>query len=84
MKRVYDTIVARHLLEDQQMLFLAGPRQVGKTTIGMNTAALTDNFCYLNWDNQNHRRILIAGPEAPIFPKKLALVLLPYFVGWKF
>lgn len=64
MKRIYDTIVTKHLSEDQQMLFLAGPRQVGKTTISMNTEALTDNFCYLNWDNQDHRRILIAGPEA--------------------
>ncbi|OGT08265.1 MAG: hypothetical protein A2X78_02485 [Gammaproteobacteria bacterium GWE2_37_16] len=64
MKRIYDNIVTKHLSEDQQMIFLAGPRQVGKTTISKNSAVLTDNFCYLNWDNQDHRRILIAGPES--------------------
>jgi len=64
MKRIYDTIVAKHLAEDQQMIFLVGPRQVGKTTIGMNATALTENFLYLNWDNLDHRRILIAGPES--------------------
>ncbi len=46
------------------MLFLAGPRQVGKTTIGMFAETLTDRLTYLNWDNQDHRQLILAGPAA--------------------
>lgn len=66
MKRIYDTIVQHHLLTDQEMLFLSGPRQVGKTTVSKNTANLTNRFIYLNWDNEDHRKILLAGPSTII------------------
>lgn len=39
------------------MAFVSGPRQVGKTT---TCRALADR--YLNWDNEDDRRILVAGP----------------------
>ncbi len=41
------------------MAFVTGPRQVGKTT---TCRALTS--AYLNWDNQDDRRVLLAGPGA--------------------
>lgn len=44
------------------MLFLAGPRQVGKTTLSLSAKTLTNQFTYLNWDNQDHRKIILAGP----------------------
>lgn len=41
------------------MAFVSGPRQVGKTTI---CRELADQ--YLNWDNTDHRRNFLEGPEA--------------------
>lgn len=64
MKRIYETVVKQHFQNYDQMLFLAGPRQVGKTTIGFSAQAMTDDFAYLNWDNQDHRQIILAGPLA--------------------
>lgn len=66
MKRIYDTIVQNQLVTDQEMLFLSGPRQVGKTTVSKNTSILTDRFIYLNWDNEDHRQMILAGPSTII------------------
>ncbi|RPI09289.1 MAG: ATP-binding protein [Zetaproteobacteria bacterium] len=41
------------------MAFVAGPRQVGKTTTCQRIGT-----GYLNWDNADHRRVIVAGPEA--------------------
>lgn len=41
------------------MAFVSGPRQVGKTTLCKQLAAT-----YLDWDNTDDRKILIAGPQA--------------------
>jgi len=57
--RLYDLIAARHLNEYRQMLFLSGPRQVGKTTAARQIA---DH--YLNWDNPAHRKLITEGPDA--------------------
>lgn len=43
------------------MLFLAGPRQVGKTTTARTVAGHAARSLYLNWDVQEHRRIILAG-----------------------
>ena len=41
----------------RKMVFLGGPRQVGKTSLGKRL--LPDPRCYLNWDFAEHRaRIL--------------------------
>jgi predicted AAA+ superfamily ATPase len=57
--RLYSDILARHLAEDRQMIFLSGPRQVGKTTLcdGLATS-------YLNWDNGGHRLVILRGEAA--------------------
>ncbi len=41
------------------MVFVSGPRQVGKTTTCRNLSTL-----YLNWDNSDHRKVIVAGPAA--------------------
>ena len=65
MKRLYVHIIKKHFERFKQMLFLAGPRQVGKTTISLAVAkALTPHFTYLNWDNQDHRQTILEGPAA--------------------
>ncbi|MCB1107156.1 MAG: ATP-binding protein [Chlamydiia bacterium] len=45
------------------MVFLSGPRQVGKTTAGKRLKALTKHYYYLNWDNQDDREKMIKGPK---------------------
>ena len=39
-----------------KMVFLAGPRQVGKTTLARMTAKGYSHPVYLNWDNPDHRQ----------------------------
>ena len=41
------------------MVFVSGPRQVGKTTL---CEALQD--CYLNWDKSDHRALVLKGESA--------------------
>lgn len=52
-----------HYCDHRQMIFLSGPRQVGKTTLAK---ALNERFtsgCYLNWDNPAHRELILKGPK---------------------
>jgi uncharacterized protein len=86
--RVYESIAREHLRENRQMLFMSGPRQVGKTTIARLVA---DH--YLDWDNRNHQQLFLAGPDAVAekcqlaVPKKELPVLvfdeLHKFPRWK-
>ncbi|MCD4708049.1 MAG: ATP-binding protein [Candidatus Sabulitectum sp.] len=39
-----------------KMVFLAGPRQVGKTTLAQTIATCYSRPVYLNWDNPEHRQ----------------------------
>ena len=64
MKRLYEVVLANHLRHDRQMLFLGGPRQVGKTTVSKTAQALTQDFIYLNWDYEEDQRLILQGPEA--------------------
>lgn len=45
------------------MIFLMGPRQVGKTTLSLSLKE-NNSFTYLNWDNLDDRAIIIKGPQA--------------------
>jgi len=64
MDRIYKHIMENHLENDRQMVFLAGPRQVGKTTISKTAKDLTDNYVYLNWDFQDDQRLILQGPKS--------------------
>lgn len=64
MKRLYYSVIADHFVQNEQMLFLSGPRQVGKTTIAKNCCDLTDYFKYLNWDKALDREQILAGENA--------------------
>lgn len=64
MKRLYEELILRHFRENRQMLFLMGPRQVGKTTTaGQGAGGFTEHTC-LNWDNQADREVILGGPDA--------------------
>lgn len=43
------------------MIFLVGPRQAGKTTVSLMAKEFTDQFGYLNWDNVDHRKVILEG-----------------------
>ncbi len=63
MKRIYDQLIKAHFKENHQMLFLMGPRQVGKTTAGLSYKP-KDSLYYFNWDNEDDQKVLIHGPGA--------------------
>lgn len=74
------------ILEDlkDRMVFISGPRQVGKTTlakiIGKNH--FSDKFEYLNWDNKEDRNVILKG----IFPagkKMLIFDEIHKYRNWK-
>lgn len=64
MKRVYEIILEDHLAHLRQMIFLSGPRQVGKTTTSLEASAESPLHYYFNWDNEDHRALIIEGPKA--------------------
>jgi uncharacterized protein len=63
MDRIYQKVITDHFNNNQQMLFLAGPRQVGKSTISLAAQNLTGNFVYLNWDESNNRETILRGEK---------------------
>jgi len=64
MKRIYENIIKEHFALCDQMLFFAGPRQVGKTTVSLTAKRLTDNFNYISWDIKEHRQTILHGQKA--------------------
>ena len=57
--RLYENIIREHLSLYRQMVFLSGPRQVGKTTLARCFA--TD---YLNWETKDVRQLILKGAKA--------------------
>ena len=60
-KRLYQTIIDDHLQTCRQMIFLPGPRQVGKTTLVKQLQQRYELSMYLNWDNIKHRTSIQRG-----------------------
>ncbi len=63
MQRYLHDQVARDL--ERKMVFLGGPRQVGKTTLAR--ALLDEDLGYLNWDVPEHREAILRR-ELPVAP----------------
>lgn len=61
MKRKYEPLLNDHFTQNNQMAFVAGPRQVGKST---SCLAFADQPHYFNWDSEDHRRVILNGPAA--------------------
>lgn len=64
MQRLYTNLARNHFLINRQMLFYAGPRQVGKTTIGKSLNQGKYAYYYLNWDIGKDKKLIIQGDEA--------------------
>lgn len=63
MRRIYESMIMEHLKHYRQMVFLVGPRQAGKTTAARMAGEHFKNYYYLNWDNLDHRRVILGGVE---------------------
>ena len=46
------------------MIFLSGPRQVGKTTTAKSHGESNKSFKYFNWDNLSDRKLILDGPDS--------------------
>lgn len=56
--------ITRFFAEENKMAFIAGPRQVGKTTLAKHLLAKAEmEGFYFNWDIESHRKLIIKNPE---------------------
>ena len=62
MQRLYQGVIETHLNDFDQMVFLSGPRQSGKTTTARHIAA-SYNGMYLNWDLVTDREQILSPPQ---------------------
>lgn len=62
MDRIYQHVLEAHLREERQMAFIAGPRQVGKTTLLQSL--LNEDDCLLSWDRPSQREWILEGSDA--------------------
>ncbi len=67
--RVYTAMLQEHFAQHRQIALLAGPRQVGKTTV---CRSLGGEVRYLSWDDQDDRRLMLRGPQAVAAALELA------------
>jgi predicted AAA+ superfamily ATPase len=75
--RYLDSAIREDL--EQKMVFVAGPRQVGKTTLAQQILASPPGGVYLNWDNREDRREI----RAARWPGGTALVVLDELHKWR-
>jgi predicted AAA+ superfamily ATPase len=78
--RYLDSAIREDL--EQKMVFVAGPRQVGKTTLAQQILASRPGGVYLNWDNREDRREIRAA-RWPGGPALVVLDELHKWRGWK-
>ena len=54
----------RYIIEDlkDKMVFISGPRQVGKTTLSLQIGenVFGKDYSYLNWDNRQDRKFILS------------------------
>ncbi len=66
----------------ERIVLLAGPRQVGKTTLAKRLLARADSAAYFNWDRAADRRALLKG-EWPPGEAHIVLDELHKYRPWK-
>lgn len=73
MRRIYESFLEDHFSKNNQMLFLVGPRQVGKTTLAHHFQKNFQESRYLNWDVVKDRTMILEGQNfiEKIFPTEI-------------
>lgn len=65
----------KYIIEDlrDKMVFISGPRQVGKTTLSLQIGEkfFPDDYTYLNWDNRKDRKSILSET----FPAAKGLII---------
>ena len=59
MKWIYEDLLREHFSNERQMAFVAGPRQVVKTTLIKGLCG--DGDMSFNWDRSDDRRNILKG-----------------------
>ncbi len=80
MARYIESAIHEDLI--RKMVFVAGPRQVGKTTLARRVLASSGAGIYLNWDNRGDRKEIRAA-RWPAGPAAVALDEIHKWRGWK-
>jgi hypothetical protein len=62
-KRYLETAISEDL--EEKMVFLGGPRQVGKTTLAQYLASQFETSGYFNWDSRSHRKVIMNEQWSP-------------------
>jgi predicted AAA+ superfamily ATPase len=76
LRRYLETPISMDL--NEKMVFVAGPRQVGKTTLARHVLASSGPGIYLNWDNRDDRREI----RAARWPAGKALLVFDELHKW--
>jgi len=63
MKRLYEFVMDEHLDQERQMIFLVGPRQVGKTTASLEVSSPHPKHFYFNCDIPKDRYLITQGAD---------------------
>lgn len=73
MYRVYENVIYSNLKNFNQMAFIVGPRQVGKTTIAKQLQLHFKDSLYLNFDSLQDRQMIVSGQSfvEKIFPPNI-------------
>ena len=80
MKRYITPFVIQDL--HKKMVFIGGPRQVGKTTLSRALKTAFPNLVYLNWDGDEHKRLI----RKQRWPENSVLIIfdeLHKYARWK-
>ena len=69
---------------EKKMVFIGGPRQVGKTTLGLSFLDSSDenNPAYLNWDILQHRKMILKN-QIPLQHKMLVFDEIHKYKRWR-
>ena len=79
-QRLYYQKIWDELSKAKNMIFLAGPRQAGKTTLSHIIAKTYSNHLYFNWDIHENRKMFLDNPiffeQVQRFDNSLPLIML--------
>ncbi len=82
-KRYLESLIQEDMKE-RKMVFIGGPRQVGKTTLALSLihAKSEKDPAYLNWDNRDDKSLILKY-ELPLKYKSIILDEVHKFAQWR-